>query len=53
MEAAVFRGLGDVRIESIPDPEIEAPTDAVVPITHRVGWKSVRDRPHDGMRPHR
>jgi alcohol dehydrogenase len=34
MEAAVFRGPGDVRIETTPDPEIEAPTDAVVRITH-------------------
>jgi len=34
MEAAVFRGPGDVRIEEVPKPEIEAPTDAVVRITH-------------------
>jgi alcohol dehydrogenase len=34
MEAAVFRGPGDVRIETVPDPEIEASTDAVVRITH-------------------
>ncbi|EMA49919.1 MULTISPECIES: zinc-dependent alcohol dehydrogenase family protein [Halococcus] len=34
MEAAVFRDPGDVRIETTPDPEIEASTDAVVRITH-------------------
>ncbi|MFB6105879.1 MAG: zinc-dependent alcohol dehydrogenase family protein [Halobacteriaceae archaeon] len=34
MDAAVFRGERDVRIESVPDPEIAAPTDALVRITH-------------------
>ena len=34
MNAAVFRGERDVRMEEVPDPEIEAPTDAVVRITH-------------------
>ena len=34
MEAAVFHGEGDVRIEDVPDPEIEEPTDAIVRITH-------------------
>ncbi len=30
MRAAMFHGPGDVRIEQVPDPRIEAPTDAVV-----------------------
>ncbi|MDP9405796.1 MAG: alcohol dehydrogenase catalytic domain-containing protein [Actinomycetota bacterium] len=34
MRAAVFRGPGDVRVEQVPDPRIEAPTDAVVQVTH-------------------
>ncbi|MFB6166275.1 MAG: zinc-dependent alcohol dehydrogenase family protein [Haloarculaceae archaeon] len=34
MQAAVFHGERDVRVEEVPDPEIEAPTDAIVRITH-------------------
>ncbi|WP_255150228.1 zinc-dependent alcohol dehydrogenase family protein [Halorarius halobius] len=34
MQAAVFRGERDVRMEEVPDPEIEESTDAVVRITH-------------------
>ncbi|WP_323675525.1 zinc-dependent alcohol dehydrogenase family protein [Halorubellus sp. PRR65] len=34
MEAAVFHGERDVRIEEVPDPEVEDPGDAVVRITH-------------------
>jgi len=33
MKAAIFHGTRDVRIEKVPDPEIEAPTDAIVRIT--------------------
>lgn len=33
MRATVFHGPGDVRIEDVPDPRIEAPTDAVVRVT--------------------
>jgi threonine dehydrogenase-like Zn-dependent dehydrogenase len=33
MRAAMFHGPGDVRIEQVPDPRIEAPTDAVVRVT--------------------
>ena len=32
MRAGVFRGPGDVRVEDVPDPRLEAPTDAVVRI---------------------
>ena len=34
MQATVFRGERDVRVEEVPDPELEAPTDAVIRITH-------------------
>ncbi|GGL65723.1 zinc-dependent alcohol dehydrogenase family protein [Halocalculus aciditolerans] len=34
MRAAVYHGPGDVRVEEVPDPELEAPTDAIVRITH-------------------
>lgn len=33
MRAAVFHGPQDIRIDSVPDPRIEAPTDAIVRIT--------------------
>jgi threonine dehydrogenase-like Zn-dependent dehydrogenase len=33
MRAAVFRGAGDVRIEDVPDPRIERPTDAIVRVS--------------------
>jgi alcohol dehydrogenase len=34
MQAAIFRGERDISIEERPDPTVEAPTDAVVRITH-------------------
>ncbi len=34
MRAAVFHGKGDIRIETVPDPVIQEPTDAIVRITH-------------------
>jgi threonine dehydrogenase-like Zn-dependent dehydrogenase len=34
MRASVFHGKGDIRIEEVPDPSIQQPTDAVVRITH-------------------
>ncbi|NVB37703.1 zinc-dependent alcohol dehydrogenase family protein [Pseudenhygromyxa sp. WMMC2535] len=33
MLASVFHGAGDIRIDQVPDPKIEAPTDAIVRIT--------------------
>jgi threonine dehydrogenase-like Zn-dependent dehydrogenase len=33
MKAAVFHEPGDIRVEDVPDPSIEAPTDAIVRIT--------------------
>lgn len=34
MRAATYHGTGDIRIEEQPDPEVEAPTDAVIQVTH-------------------
>ncbi len=33
MKALCWYGKGDVRVEDVPDPKIEAPTDAVIKIT--------------------
>src|SRR5438067_416593 len=33
MKAVVFHGLGDIRVDDVPEPTIEAPTDAVIRIT--------------------
>lgn len=33
MKAVVFRGIGDIRLEDVPDPKIEKPTDAIVRLT--------------------
>jgi threonine dehydrogenase-like Zn-dependent dehydrogenase len=34
MKATVYHGIGDVRVENVPDPQIHNPTDAIVRITH-------------------
>lgn len=34
MRAVVFHGPHDIRVEQVPDPSIQAPTDAIVRITH-------------------
>lgn len=34
MRAAIYREPGDVAVEDVPKPTVEAPTDAVVRITH-------------------
>ena len=34
MRATVYHGKGDVRVENVPDPTIQQPTDAIVRITH-------------------
>ena len=33
MKAVVFHGVGDIRMDDVPEPRIEDPTDAVVRIT--------------------
>ncbi len=33
MKAVVFHGVGDIRLDDVPEPRIQAPTDAIVRIT--------------------
>jgi threonine dehydrogenase-like Zn-dependent dehydrogenase len=33
VKAVTWHGIGDIRLEEVPDPRIEAPTDAIVRIT--------------------
>jgi threonine dehydrogenase-like Zn-dependent dehydrogenase len=33
MKALVFHGIGDLRLEDVPEPELQAPTDAIVRLT--------------------
>lgn len=33
MKAVVFRGIGDIRLESVPEPKIQKPNDAIVRLT--------------------
>ncbi|HEU4697580.1 MAG TPA: zinc-dependent alcohol dehydrogenase [Gemmatimonadales bacterium] len=33
MKAVVFHGIGDIRLEDVPEPKLEQPTDAIVRIT--------------------
>jgi threonine dehydrogenase-like Zn-dependent dehydrogenase len=33
MKAVTWQGKRDVRVESVPDPKIEEPTDAIIEVT--------------------
>src|SRR6056297_2559279 len=33
MKAVVFHGVGDIRLDDVPEPRIEEPTDAIIRIT--------------------
>ena len=33
MKAVVFHGVGDIRLDTVPEPKIEKPTDAIVRLT--------------------
>jgi threonine dehydrogenase-like Zn-dependent dehydrogenase len=33
MKAVVFHGIGDIRVDDVPEPRIEQPTDAIVRLT--------------------
>ncbi len=33
MKAVVFHGIGDIRLDEVPEPKIETPTDAIIRIT--------------------
>jgi threonine dehydrogenase-like Zn-dependent dehydrogenase len=30
MKAVVFHGVGDIRLDNVPEPRIQQPTDAIV-----------------------
>ncbi|MDD5203956.1 MAG: alcohol dehydrogenase catalytic domain-containing protein [Desulfobacterales bacterium] len=63
MKAVVFRGVGDIRLEDVPEPQIQDPTDAIVRITasaicgtelHMVRWTMAMMEPgtilgHEGV----
>ena len=34
MRATVYHAPGDVRVENVPDPKIQQPTDVIARITH-------------------
>lgn len=33
MEAVVFHGVGDIRLDQVPEPKVERPDDAIVRLT--------------------
>ena len=33
MKAVVFHGIGDIRLEDVPEPKLQEPTDAIVRLT--------------------
>jgi len=33
MKAVVFHGVGDIRLDDVPEPTIQEPTDAIVRLT--------------------
>ncbi len=33
MKAVVFHGIGDIRLDTVPEPKIEHPQDAIVRLT--------------------
>ena len=63
MKAVVFHGVGDIRLETVRDPKLRAPTDAIVRLTasaimnaieaykafdrHEPGWIKVKLQPGD------
>ena len=49
MKAVVFHGIGDIRLDSVPDAKIQEPTDAIVRAyrafdTRQPGWLKVELR---------
>lgn len=34
MKAIVYHGVGDIRLDNVPEPKIQDPTDAIVRLTH-------------------
>ena len=35
MKAVVFHGVGAIRLDDVPEPKIQEPTDAIVRLTSR------------------
>ena len=35
MKAVVFHGVGDIRLDDVPEPKIQDPTDAIVRLIER------------------
>jgi threonine dehydrogenase-like Zn-dependent dehydrogenase len=33
MKALVFHAVGDIRLDEVPDPQLQAPTDVIVHLT--------------------
>jgi threonine dehydrogenase-like Zn-dependent dehydrogenase len=33
VKAVVYHGVGDIRVDSVPEPKIERPQDAIIRIT--------------------
>jgi hypothetical protein len=42
MKAVTGHGKRDVRVDDVPDPKLQAPTDAIVQVTVRMGQANVR-----------
>lgn len=45
MKAVVWHGVGDIRFEDVPEPKVQAPTDAIVRITTVIRWRHGSGRP--------
>ena len=55
MRGTVMYAAGDVRVENVPDPTIQEPTDAVIRVTHACIcgsdlWPYKTLQPDDGAR---
>jgi len=53
MKAVVFHSIGDIRLDEVPDPQIEQPTDAIVRLTasailrNRFAYRAWHDEGHE------
>ncbi|MCS6302664.1 MAG: hypothetical protein H8K07_03220 [Nitrospira sp.] len=36
MKAVGFHGVGDIRVDDVPEPQLQAPTDSIVRVTSKV-----------------
>jgi len=51
MKAVIFRGTGDLRLEEVPNPKIEAPADAIIKVTTAAICASDLHIKHAGTEP--